>query len=155
MKLFIFVLLGCFSIVFVDGFTFGVDKPKGCKSDYGAFWPAKFVGKYTNWPNFCAYKNRITIECTTKVNSSAILQLWDFDPLQDDFLDKYPLTHIEPDGKRGYFDVIGHTVDFLANDGDSEREVELYFYLWYPCVGYKHDLLRIRNILLDYHYIKD
>uniref|UniRef100_A0AC34QCR8 Lectin n=1 Tax=Panagrolaimus sp. JU765 TaxID=591449 RepID=A0AC34QCR8_9BILA len=140
MKLLVFVGL-CTIFVIISGFEYGKDNVRDA-CWYHTFWGgttgqnyhkhADGFYDYTNWVRYCPYENRITIHCKNgKVNPTAYLEIWDNDPGSDDFAGKATLTHIEPDGKSGYFDV------YISSDNmyDLSETVDLYGKFYHPCTN--------------------
>uniref|UniRef100_A0AC34RF10 Uncharacterized protein n=1 Tax=Panagrolaimus sp. JU765 TaxID=591449 RepID=A0AC34RF10_9BILA len=155
MKLLVFVGL-CTIFVIINGFEYGKDKVRtACWFDKG--WlrgdtidPNYYHyvhGKFdsTVFVRHCPYENRIHFHCKSgNVDPNAYLVIWDEnDHGPDGWAGKTTLTHIEADGKSGYFDVYIPTKR-LYGRGDIAH---LYGKFIYPCNNVRD--IRVGNLLLD------
>uniref|UniRef100_A0AC34PYV2 Uncharacterized protein n=1 Tax=Panagrolaimus sp. JU765 TaxID=591449 RepID=A0AC34PYV2_9BILA len=147
-------------ITFIHGFVYGVDKPithceyKLCKR--APHWndsPVEFLKDYTIWPLGCPYQNRITIECSGKINPNATIALWDWDKYSsDDLVFTFNWTHIYDGQKKAYIDAFASPRQL---DEDNSYKVELYFKFRNPCYGQKNKEYIFPNIVLNYTFIPE
>uniref|UniRef100_A0AC34PXF8 Uncharacterized protein n=1 Tax=Panagrolaimus sp. JU765 TaxID=591449 RepID=A0AC34PXF8_9BILA len=133
----------CLIFVIINGFEYGIDEiRRRCWFDtfYGGhtgrneYVFVKDLHNYTSWVKHCPYENRIGIHCLNgKIPPNATFEIWDNDlwPFPDDFVAKFNLTSVEPNGKNGYFDVYVPTAYF----DDYGNTVDLYGVFYNPCEG--------------------
>uniref|UniRef100_A0AC34R218 Uncharacterized protein n=1 Tax=Panagrolaimus sp. JU765 TaxID=591449 RepID=A0AC34R218_9BILA len=158
----IFVLFGVlFQINSVKSFVYGVDKPiKTCEVYMETptakmySFPVEFIGEYTRWPKYCSYQNRITIECATKINPDAVLEMWDADDfVSDQKLATFKWDHIDTTGQIAYFDAFIGTSMLSTFDQRFEDYLEIYFKFRDVCVDENDKEHFLRNISDDYVFI--
>uniref|UniRef100_A0AC34QHU7 Phenolic acid decarboxylase n=1 Tax=Panagrolaimus sp. JU765 TaxID=591449 RepID=A0AC34QHU7_9BILA len=146
----------------INCFVFGIEEPiKHCefkvcagKSIYWDEIDVEFVGDYTIWPIGCPFHNRITVECSGRINPNAKLELWDLDDVSsDDLIFTFKWTHIHEGNRKAYVDAFATLSQLVHAESLQEKEVEIYFKLHNPCSGQQSKEFFIKNVVSNYTYI--
>uniref|UniRef100_A0AC34QI24 Uncharacterized protein n=1 Tax=Panagrolaimus sp. JU765 TaxID=591449 RepID=A0AC34QI24_9BILA len=150
-------------ITIINCFAFGTEEPiKYCEFKVCAKYPywvngtVTFDPHYTNWPIGCAYHNRITVECSGKINPNAKIELYDLDDVtSDDLIATFKWNHIHEGNRKAYFDAYASVRNLDESEPDGELEAELYFKLHDPCSGQQNKEFFIRNVVDNYTFIPE